>query len=180
MPEPILTTSLIAAGYATTLALSRQGSAVSAEAAAVRSNAAEVIQGAKRSVALFGRSDDLVFALFELSQECREANWDGYGAEPVEPEALRKAVDLIVSLPDHLPLPECSVEPDGAVSLDWMPAPHRTLTVSVDGSMRLPYAWVDGANRGHAVAKMEAGSFPIRILEEIERFAVNDTSVRVS
>jgi hypothetical protein len=100
----------------------------------------------------------------------REPNWDGYGAEPVNLLALRRAEGVITSLPDDLPQPECSVEPDGCVSLDWMPAPHRTLSVSVGAGDRLPYAWVDGTDRGHAVAMLVDGQLPARILEEIRRF----------
>lgn len=105
-----------------------------------------------------------------LARECNVSNWDGYGAEPASPRALRRAEDLIESLPDDFPLPEFSIEPDGCVSLDWMPAAYRTLTVSVGVSDRLPYAWVDGTDRGHAVARLVDGQLPPRILSEIRRF----------
>ena len=75
--------------------------------------------------------NSLTVSLNALREECREANWDGYGAEAVNPLALKRAEDVIASLPDDLPLPECSFEPGGCVSLDWMPAAHRILTVSV-------------------------------------------------
>lgn len=100
----------------------------------------------------------------------REPNWDGYGAEPVNPLALRRAEGVIASLPDGLPRPECSIEPDGCVSLDWMPAPHRTLSVSVGAGDCLPYAWVDGTDRGQAVARLVDGKLAARIVEEIRRF----------
>lgn len=103
-------------------------------------------------------------------QAFREPNWDGYGAEPVNLLALRRAEDLLASLPGDLPRPECSVEPDGCVSLDWMPAPHRTLSVSVGAGEGLPYAWVDGTHRGHAVARWVDGQPPARVVEEIRRF----------
>jgi hypothetical protein len=105
-----------------------------------------------------------------LAIECNVSNWDGYGAEPASLRALRRAEDLIESLPDDVPLPECSIEPDGCVSLDWMPAPYRTLTVSVGVSDKLPYAWVDGTDRGRAVTRLVVGQFPPRILCEIRRF----------
>ena len=104
-------------------------------------------------------------------QAFREPNWDGYGAEPVNALAFQRAEQLVAALPDDLPLPECSIEPDGCVSLDWMPAPHRTLTVSVGAGERLPYAWVDGTDRGHAVARLAEGQFPPRILDEIRRLS---------
>jgi hypothetical protein len=114
----------------------------------------------------------LMSSISALEEECCNTNWDSYGAEPASPLALRRAEDLIASLPDDLPLPGCSIEPDGCVSLDWMPAPYRTLTVSVGESDRLPYAWVDGDDRGHAVARLRDGQLPPRILSEIRRFSI--------
>jgi len=168
------------AGYTAAVALARPRSAVSAEAEAVRFNASMVVEQVHRSVALFGPKAVLISHLSELGEQCRKGNWDGYGAEPVLPRALRCAEELIASLPDDVPLPECSIEPDGCVSLDWMPGPNRTLTVSVGGSDRLPYAWVDGTDRGHAVAKLVDGQLPPRILTEIRRFTRHDAFLRAA
>ena len=55
----------------------------------------------------------LMTSLTALEEECLLPNWDGYGAEAVSPLALKCAEDVIASLPDDLPLPECSIEPDG-------------------------------------------------------------------
>lgn len=158
------------AGYSAAVALARPRSAVSAEAESVRFNASVVVEQVHRSVALFGPKSLLLSRLSELAEECREPNWDGYGAEAVQVAALRRAEDLIAALPEDVPLPECSMEPDGCVSLDWLPGPNRTLTVSVGQSDRLPYAWVDGTDRGHAVARLVDGQLPHRILDEIRRF----------
>lgn len=168
------------AGYTVATALARPRSAVSAEAEAVRFNAAVVVEQVQRSVALFGPQAVLISRLLELGGECRKPNWDGYGAEPVQPRALRCAEDLIASLPEDVPLPECAIEPDGCVSLDWMPGPNRTLTVSVGGSDRLAYAWVDGTDRGHAVEKLSDGQLPPRILAEIRRFSRHDAFLRAA
>ncbi len=168
------------AGYSVALALSRPRSAVSAEAESVRSNASLVVGHVHRSVALFGPKATLISSLTALGEECREPDWDGYGAEPANPQALQRAGEAIAALPDDLPLPECSIEPDGCVSLDWMPAPHRTLTVSVGAGDRLPYAWVDGTDRGHAVARLVDGQLPARILDEIRRFTRHESSVRTA
>ncbi len=168
------------AGYSAAVALSRPRSAVSAEAESVRVNASVVAEQIYRSVALFGPKAALITHLSALGEECCEGNWDGYDAEPVRPQALRCAEDLITSLPEDVPLPECSIEPDGCVSLDWMPTPSRTLTVSVGESDRIPYAWVDGTDRGHAVARLVDGQLPPRILAEIRRFTSDDSFLRVA
>jgi hypothetical protein len=180
MPEPLLSAGLMMAGYTAALALSRPRSAVSAEAESVRLNASVVVEQVHRSVALFGPKAALISSLATLGEECRESNWDGYGAQPASFHALRRAEDIIASLPDDLPLPVCSIEPDGCVSLDWMPARYRTLTVSTGESDRLPYAWVDGTDRGHAVARLVEGQLPPRILAEIRRFTSHEPSVRAA
>ncbi len=179
MPEPLLSAGLIA-GYATVAILSRPRSAVSAAAESVRHNALTVVEQVQRSVALYGPKASLISALTVLGQECREANWDGYGANPVNPVALRRAEELIASLPDNISLPECSIEPDGCISLDWMPTAYRTLSLSVTASDRLPYAWVDGTDRGHAVGRLRDGQLPPRLIEEIHRFTNHEPSVRAA
>lgn len=180
MPEPFLSAGLMVAGYSAVDVLSRPRSAVSEEAESVRQNASIVVEQHYRSVALFGPKAKLISSLSTLGGECREPDWDGYGAEPVNLRALQYAEDLIASLPDGIPLPECSIEPDGCVSLDWMPAPHRTLTMSVGENGRLPYAWVDGTDRGHAVGRLLDGELPTRILDEIRRFSRNESLVRAA
>lgn len=168
------------AGYSAAVALSRPRSAVSAEAESVRLNASVVVEQVHRSVALFGPKAIFFSSLTDLARDCRESNWDGYGAVSANPQALLGAVEIILSLPDDLPLPECSIEPDGCVSLDWLPAPYRTLTVSVGETDRLPYAWVDGTDRGHAVARLVSGQLPSRILAEIRRFTSHESSFRAA
>lgn len=181
MPEPILTSGfLLAAGYSAAVSMSRPCSAVSPEAESVRQNTSAVIENAKRSEALFGRNSECISNLIALAEECIQTNWDGYGAQPVSAQSLNNAIALITSLPDNLPMPECSIEPDGEISLDWLPAPHRTLSISAGSSNRLPYAWSDGTDRGHAVAKLEDGRFPARILAEIKRFALHEPILRIA
>jgi len=118
----------------------------------------------------------LISDLIEMASECRESDWDGYGAEPVDEQALELAQEIIYSLPDGVALPECSIEPDGGVSLDWMPSQSRTLTLSTNASGRIPYAWVDGTDRGHAVGRFQDGMLSARILEEIQRFSSHGTT----
>lgn len=168
MPEPIFSISLIA-GYAAVAALSRPSSAVSREASAVRSGASSIVERAEKSVALFGPKAGAISELTCLASECTQPNWDGYGAIPLDPRTVQVAVEIIRSLPDDLPLPSFSIEPDGSVSMDWMPCRNRTFTLSVGKSGRIPYAWIEGADRGHAVAKLTGGQLPPRILQEIRR-----------
>ncbi len=168
------------AGYTALTVLSRQGSAVSREAGEVRRNASSVVERTEQSVALFGPKAIALSDLSQLAAECSVEDWDGYGAQALDARALRLAQEIIRSLPEELPLPSFSIEPDGCVSLDWMPSRNRTFTLSAGKTDRLPYAWIDGTDRGHAVARLTNGQLPSRILQEIKRICGHDTSLRAA
>lgn len=102
-----------------------------------------------------------------LVAECAAAGWDGNGAEPISQAAASLAVDLIRALPDGVALPEFAPEPDGSISLDWIQSRSRLFSLSVGTSSRLAYAWLDGEDRGHAVAAFDGATVPWRVLEEI-------------
>ena len=180
MPEPVLSLGLMVAGYTALTALSRQGSAVSREAAVVRQNASTVVERTEQSVALFGPKAIALSELSQLAEECASPDWDGYGAEALDVRAVRLAREIVRSLPDDLPMPSFSVEPDGCVSLDWMPSRSRTFTLSAGKTDRLPYAWIDGTDRGHAVAKFTDEGLSPRIVQEIKRICADDTSLRAA
>lgn len=79
-------------------------------------------------------------------EECRTPNWDGYGALPVEQDALRHAYVFIESLPLGSPLPAVGAEPDGHVTLEWYRSPRWTLSVSVSPDGTLYYAALFGTS----------------------------------
>ncbi|MCH8043315.1 MAG: hypothetical protein IID44_06310 [Planctomycetes bacterium] len=89
------------------------------------------------------RSDELA----TVWNECREANWDGFGAMPVTQETLRNAYILLESLPLGFPAPSISAEPDGDLTLEWHRSARRTLSVSVTADGYLHYAALLGASR---------------------------------
>ncbi|MDA1067440.1 MAG: hypothetical protein O3C43_13150 [Verrucomicrobia bacterium] len=167
MPEPFLAMAL--AGYAALQPLRRSGSAVSLEAKAAKEYASVVYDHVESSWALFGKKEAIITKIREFGIECAEADWDGYDAEPVSQNALERAEVFIRSLPESISMPEVSVEPDGDLSFDWNPTSTKTFSVSVGSSDRFAYAWFDGTDRGHAVARSSNGEVPARILEEIQR-----------
>jgi len=85
--------------------------------------------------------------LWEVWDECREGNWDGYHAFPVEHETYRAAYTLIESLPLGFPRPSIGAEPDGHLTLEWYKSPRRCLSVSVDPDGLLHYAGFYGPNK---------------------------------
>lgn len=178
MPEPLL--AMAFAGYAALQPLRRSGSAVSLEAVAAKEYASVVLDHVESSWALFGKKEEIIHRIREFGIECAEADWDGFGAEPVSQNALERAELFIRSLPESISMPEVSVEPDGDISFDWHPTGAKTFSVSAGPSDRFAYAWFDGTDRGHAVARSRNGEVPTRILEEILRITSNEPSFRVA
>jgi hypothetical protein len=168
------------AGYSALAPLTRQSSAFSPEAGVVRSNARAVTGIVEKSFALFGAKAEALNTLKTLAMECSESDWDGYGALPVNPATLERAETVLRSLPDDCPLPESSIEPDGEISFDWLPSRTCSFSVTIGNSDRIAYAWVDGTDRGHAVARAESGMMPTRILNELHRIYANEPTLRVA
>lgn len=166
-------------GLAALYSLARPGSAVSREAQAVQQVASNAVDSVERSRALFGRKANAISELWALANECAQEGWDGGDARPIDRQAVSKANAFIRALPDSLPLPEIAPEPDGAVSLDWIRSRNRLLSVSVGASDRLAFAWLDGVDRGHGVARFVEGIVPTRIVDGIAAIMdVRDAAVR--
>lgn len=148
--------------------LAHSGSAISDDANKSAEIATSILLSRKTSQSLFGSKTELLDQVASLISECSKEGWDGYGALPLDPNAFSRVIELIYSLPDGFPLPEISPEPDGSISLDWISSKRRMLSVSVGKSDRLPYAWINGTDRGHGVVRSAAYSFPLKIMNEIQ------------
>ena len=167
-------------GYTSLLTPAQQHSAVSEEIRVIREKALGLSKHVESSRALFGPKEDALDRLYELAAECAEADWDGYGAEAVSQNAVERSAHFIRRLPEGLPLPEISVEPDGEIALDWSPTPTQTFSVSIGPADRMACAWVNGTEHGHVVAYSNNGEIPSRILQEIQRITDNDSTFRVA
>jgi hypothetical protein len=144
------------------------GSAISHEARAVRKAATAVAESTERSMALFGEKAVALSQLAALAIECAKDDWDGNGAIGIDPIAVRSAKRFVRALPEGLPVPEFTPDPDGAISLDWIEGRNRLFSLSIGVSDRLAYAWLDGTDKGHGVARFDGQSVPARVLEAIE------------
>lgn len=157
-----------AAGFPAFEAIAVGNSAVSPEAEQVREAAGRIVDDAERSQALFADKAVAISQLWALVIECAEEGWDGSGGAAVDPVAVVLAERVLRALPSHLPLPDLAVEPDGSISLDWIHSRKRLFSVSVGRGSRLAFAWLDGADTGHGVARFDGQTVPRRILEGIE------------
>ena len=155
-------------GLAAVNAWARGSSAVSSEAEAVQKAACAIVDSAEKSESLFGKKATAISQLVAMTVECSEAGWDGCEANPVDLAAMNLAASFVRALPDGIPLPEFAGEPDGSISLDWIQSRHRLFTLSVGRTNRLAYAWIDGADRGHAVAQFDGENIPPLILEGVK------------
>lgn len=134
----------------------------------VRDAVSAVVEMSERSQALFGAKAAALSQLRALANECSAPAWDGRDACAIDPMAVFIAESFIRALPESTPLPEFAPEPDGSVSLDWIQSRNRLLTVSIGAVDRLACAWIDGADKGHAVARFDGENIPPLILEGIK------------
>jgi len=156
-------------GFASALyALAMQGTAVSSEMFAVKTLAENVVESVESSQALFGTKARAISDLRQLQSEYAIEGWDGALASPISEFATFNAIAFVRALPDRFPIPEFSPAPDGSIVLDWIVSRNRRFSVSIDSGDRLPYAWLDGTDRGHAVAIFNRNQIPQRILDGVE------------
>jgi hypothetical protein len=85
--------------------------------------------------------------LLKTFEECREPNWDGYGAEAVGEETYRLARQFLAALPLGRAEPSIGAEPDGHITVEWYRSPQRTLSVSISPDGDLHYGALLGTER---------------------------------
>jgi hypothetical protein len=155
------------------------GTAVSPEAGAVRKSAIAARESLEQSIALFGEQSRCISEISGVAAEHSQPDWNGEGAASISQLAADQAVAFIRALPRGFPMPEIAPEPDGSISLDWIRARSRMLSISVGMSERLAFAWIDGTDRGHAVARFDGDRIPPLILERI-RETMGHAAVRAA
>ena len=85
--------------------------------------------------------------LYNLWGECISENWDGYGAQPVDPNSFNEAERFIRALPTTVREPEVAVDPDGEISLEWYFEPRKVFSVSIGKRNEITYAGLYGPNK---------------------------------
>ena len=129
--------------------------------------ASAIIAASERSEALFGQKATLLSALMLMAHECAESDWNGEGAHAIEPAVVRRASEFIRALPQGVPLPEIAPAPDGSIILDWALSKRRVFSLSIGETDRLAYAWLDGTDKGHGVARFDGIRTPSRVLDGV-------------
>lgn len=98
----------------------------------------------------------------------------------VSAAAVQRALRLVRSLPNDVPIPDVAVDPDGEIALDWMPSRTRMFSISVGDSDRLAYAWLDGSDRAHGVFRFTSAIPQPLSLQLAELTAGVSASVRAA
>lgn len=137
-------------------------SAVSAEAEFVRISAFGIVESAERSFALFGAKSSVISQILAVAAESEDEVQIA-----IPPAVIERAIDFIRALPESLGLPEVTTEPDGSISLDWIASRTRMFSATVGGTSRIAFAWIDGTDRGHGVARFQGDEAPARVIEGI-------------
>lgn len=110
--------------------------------------------------------------LKRVARECAEADWDGYGAAPVDPGAVEVAEKAIRALPKGVSPPDVSADPDGEVSLTWFGADRSSISVSINADGRLSYAIGGGPGPGAFGTAAFEGQWPSEPLALVRRSSV--------
>jgi hypothetical protein len=83
--------------------------------------------------------------LLKTFEECREPNWDGYGAQAVREETYHLAHQFLAALSLSTPVPSIGAEPDGYITMEWHRTVQQTLSVSISPDGELHYAALLGS-----------------------------------
>lgn len=89
--------------------------------------------------------------------------------EPVPPETSTQALRFALLLPNSLPIPEISADPDGDISFDWISRTGKMFSVSIDRTGRLAYAGRFGEkSKVHGIDQL-SDTLPQEVLRGIEK-----------
>ena len=123
------------------------------------------------------RMDDFIQELRSLCEEFSLPDWDGFGSKPVSVTACKEAEYFFSLLPANIPLPEITVEPSGAVALEWYKNADWVFVISMLGNSTLEYAGLFGGVNKNYGAEPMAETVPKAILYNLQRWlnaAVNE------
>lgn len=141
---------------------------VSVDAIRVQDSIQHVLSTLIGSLAVSLASSQALSQLREIETSAAAANWNGYGARPVDDRALAQAARFLRALPTTLAVPDVSADPDGEVDLLWFVDARRTLSVSVRGDGRLTWAALIGESSTYGTEWFSV-EIPAGILQSLFR-----------
>jgi hypothetical protein len=110
-------------------------------------------------------------AIADLDDAFAEASikgWDGYGALPASAEAREHGRAFLRALPEDIPPPQISFDPDGHVSCEWWTASRWAFVVSIGTNGEMWYAGLFGNARARGLERLTS-SLPVPMLLLLRR-----------
>lgn len=120
------------------------------------------------SITLGRPLDEALISLFEVSRECSQSDWDGYGATAISEHAYEEAEKIINLLPSSIPMPEIVAEPTGDIGFEWRSGRGQVFVISVGGKHRITYAGIFAGNKVHGSEYFE-DTLPLAIIQHLRR-----------
>ena len=118
------------------------------------------------------RGAQLIQELREIFSECSIENWDGYGALPIQEQAVLEAERFIAVMPAFMSDLEIVPEPGGDIGFQWSFGENRILTVSFAGTNIITYAAILGSSERTKCGKEKFNdSIPQEISQGIEEIS---------
>ncbi|MBI5056131.1 MAG: hypothetical protein HZB61_05915 [Nitrospirae bacterium] len=112
--------------------------------------------------------EEAMESLIEVYTECTEANWDGYGAEPVSKDSFFEASKFINLIPSSFPMPQITAEPSGEIGLEWYKDKKLIFVISLSGKNIVTYAGIFGSNKTHGTEYF-GDTIPPVLIENLRR-----------
>ena len=113
-----------------------------------------------------GLGGEVFSDLFDVSEKCKLAGWDGESAEPVLQDTYQNAYRFLESLPLGIQKPSVGVEPDGHITFEWYKSPRQTLSVSVSPDGFLYFSALLGLQKTNGT-RVFVGEVPKIVVELI-------------
>ncbi|MBI2928630.1 MAG: DUF433 domain-containing protein [Verrucomicrobia bacterium] len=113
---------------------------------------------------------EMLDELYDVYLDCRERNWDGYGAEPISYDAYLAAQKFIEAWLLTLPTAEISAAANGEISFEWYLAPDKIVSVGVSGDRVLSYASIFGPHKAHGTEPL-TDEIPAVVIAHVQRLA---------
>ncbi len=87
----------------------------------------------------------LLVELERACERCAQPDWDNEGATAISAETQAAARRLIEAIPNDLPLPVLTAEPDGQLNFEWYRSPQKLVTACLSDSGTLFWAALIGS-----------------------------------
>lgn len=100
----------------------------------------------------FGWKESLYQYLVDICSRCKEENWDGYDARPINQNNFYAASILLDLLPDNVGIPDIIPEPTGEIGFEWSKGKDLIFVLSVNPDT-ITFAGVLGVNKFHGETK---------------------------